>query len=323
MDIPVFDAHCDTIEKVFLHGGGLLKNNFHLDLTRGRAYSPYAQVFAVFTRPGADWDALDYSRDWPAGELRAAGEALLDCLLAEFRKNHETLTHCKSSKDIRLAAAEGKVAGLIAIEGAELIGTGLHELHLAYEKGVRLINLCWNFDNAVCGSAMGPTQSGLTELGSLYVRKMQELGIAVDLSHASEQTFWDTAERAARPILAGHSNAKGVYSHPRNLTDSQFQAIAALGGVAGLNLYPEFLHESGEADLEDVLRHLEYFLALGGEKAVCLGGDLDGVESLPRGFTGVESYGELYELLLRRNYPEGLVRDVFYNNLLNALEKML
>lgn len=323
MDIPVFDAHCDTIAEVALRGGGLRQNRLHLDLERGGSYKPYAQVFAVFTRPVTDWEVMDYSRDWPPEVVKVAGEALLAQLLEEFQKNADILTHCKNAKDIRLAAAEDKIAALIAVEGAELIGTGISDLYAAYDKGVRLINLCWNFDNAICGAANGPTKSGLTELGCLYVRKMQELGIVVDLSHASEQTFWDTAERANRPIIAGHSNAKAVCDNPRNLTDEQFQALVALGGVAGLNLYPEFLNESGEADLEDILRHLEHFLALDGAKAICLGGDLDGVESLPKGITGIESYGKIYEFLLHRNYPESLVRDIFYYNLLNVLEKTL
>lgn len=323
MDIPVFDAHCDTIAEAVRHDCGLLENKLHLDLLRGLCYTPYAQVFAVFTRP-TDWETpVDYSRDWPPEVVRAGGEALLARLLEEFQKNASILTHCKNAKDIRLAAAEGKIAALIAAEGAELIGTGISDLYTAYDKGVRLVNLCWNFDNAICGAANGPTQSGLTELGCLYIRKMQELGMVVDLSHASERTFWDTAERANRPIIAGHSNAKAVCNNPRNLTDEQFQALVALGGVAGLNLCPEFLNESGEADLEDVLRHLEHFLALDGAKAICLGGDLDGIDSLPKGITGIESYKKIYELLLRRNYPESLVRDIFYFNLLNVLEKTL
>lgn len=323
MDIPVFDAHCDTIAEAVLQGCELLENKLHLDLLRGGCYTPYAQVFAVFTRPTDGEIPIDYSHDWPPEVVKAAGEALLDRLLEEFQKNDGILIHCKTAKDIGLAAAEGKIAALIAAEGAELIGTGISDLYTAYDKGVRLVNLCWNFDNAICGAANGPTQSGLTELGCLYVRKMQELGMVVDLSHASERTFWDTAERANRPIIAGHSNAKAVCDNPRNLTDEQFQALVDMGGVAGLNLCREFLNESGEAELEDVLRHLEHFLALDGAKSICLGGDLDGINRLPKGITGIESYGKIYELLLRRNYPESLARDIFYNNLLNVLEKTL
>ena len=302
---------------------GLRENKLHVDLKRGMSYSPYAQVFAVFTRPVESWTQLDYSKDWPSDVLTQIGGELLKLLLSEFEKNSDVLTLCKSASEIKKAAENGKIAALIAIEGAELIGCDIAGLEHAYDKGVRLINLCWNYDNALCGAANSPTRSGLTKRGADYLHKMQELGIVVDLSHASEQTFWDVAEITRRPIIAGHSNSRAVCDTPRNLTDEQFKAIVKLGGVAGLNLYPDFLKQNGEAGVDDVIRHAEHFLELGGEKAICLGGDLDGIEYTPKGITGIESYGEIYEALLKRNYPEALVCDIFYNNLFDVLERSL
>lgn len=287
------------------------------------SYSPYAQVFAVFTRPVESAAQLDYSKDWPSYVLTQIGGELLNLLLSEFEKNSDILTLCKSASEIKKAAENGKIAALIAIEGAELIGCDIARLERAYDKGVRLINLCWNYDNALCRTANGPTKGGLTKCGAEYVRKMQELGIVVDLSHASEHTFWDVAEITRRPIIAGHSNSKAVCNHPRNLTDEQFKAIVKLGGVAGLNLYPDFLKLNGEAGVDDIIRHAEHFLELGGERALCLGGDLDGIECTPKGITGIESYGEIYDAMLKRNYPEALVRDIFYNNLFHLLEAAL
>lgn len=302
---------------------GLRENKLHVDLKRGMSYSPYAQVFAVFTRPVESWTQLDYSKDWPSDVLKQIGGELLNLLLFEFEKNSDVLTLCKSATEIKKAAENGKIAALIAIEGAELIGCDIVGLERAYEKGVRLINLCWNYDNALCGAANSPTRSGLTKRGAEYVRKMQEMGIVVDLSHASEQTFWDVAEITRRPIIAGHSNSRAVCDTPRNLKDEQFKAIVNLGGVAGLNLYPDFLKQNGEASVDDIIRHAEHFLELGGEKALCLGGDLDGIECTPKGITGIESYGEIYDAMLKRNYPETLVRDIFYNNLFDVLEAAL
>lgn len=287
-------------------------------------FSPYAQVFAIFTRPNIGKMAeMDYSKDAPIAVLTRIGDELLNLLLTEFDKNSDLISLCKSTADVKAAAESGKIAALIAIEGAELIGCGMAELERAYEKGVRLINLCWNYDNILCGAANGPTKSGLTKCGAEYVHKMQELGVAVDLSHASERTFWDVAEISRRPIIAGHSNSKKICNSPRNLTDEQFKELVRQHGVAGLNLCQDFLNESGKADIDDVIRHAEHFLELGGEKAVCLGGDLDGIEYPPKGITGIESYGEIYDAMLRRNYPEDLVRDIFYNNLFDVLEKSL
>ena len=188
---------------------------------------------------------------------------------------------------------------------------------------MRLINLCWNYDNALCGAANGPTKSGLTERGAEFVRRMQELRVVVDLSHASEKSFWDVAEITKSPIIAGHSNSKAVCDCPRNLTDEQFKELVRLKGVAGLNLCPDFLRADGEAGIDDILRHAEHFLELGGEKALCLGGDLDGIDKPPKGIAGIEDYEKIYEAMLKRNYREDLVRDIFYNNLFAVLERLL
>ena len=323
MNISVFDAHCDTIMEAKSNNCGLRENKLHVDLKRGMMFSPYAQVFAVFTRPGGFNADMDYSKDWASEILSKIGGELLSFLLSEFEKNSDILSLCRSAADIKAAAEKGKIAALVAVEGAELIGCDISELERAFDKGVRLINLCWNYDNALCGAANGPTKSGLTRRGEQYVRKMQELGVAVDLSHASEHTFWDVAEITRRPIIAGHSNSKTVCNNPRNLTDEQFKELIRLHGVAGLNLCQDFLNESGKAGIDDIIAHAERFLELGGEKAVCLGGDLDGIETPPKGITGIESYGEIYEAMLKRNYPEALVRDIFYNNLFDVLEAAL
>lgn len=324
MDIPVFDAHCDTISEAAKNGIGLRKNGLHVDLERGGRYSPYAQVFAVFGRPDGGLSAEgDYLRDWPYEVLTGLADGLLSLLLYEFETNSDVLSLCRNAKEVKEATESGKIAALIAVEGAELLGCDIGRLKDAYDKGVRFVNLCWNYDNEICGAANGASKGGLTEKGRQFVWTMQDMGIAVDLSHASERTFWDVVEIANRPVIAGHSNSKAICANPRNLTDDQFKAIVRLGGVAGLNLYPKFLSEREWAGIDDVLRHAEHFLELGGEKALCLGGDLDGVEYLPKAITGIESYGDIYEAMLKRNYSEDLVRDIFYNNLYDVLERVL
>ena len=322
MNIPVFDAHCDTVFKAWQQAGALRKNDYHIDLERGSRFTPYAQVFAVFARPIAGLPD-NYDHDWPTEVVLSCGTELLTYLVVHLKHNADMLTICRSADDAREAAKNGKIAAFIAIEGAELIGCDLELLARAYTQGVRLVNLCWNYDNLLCGAANGPTKSGLTWQGRDYVKYMQQIGVAVDLSHASERTFWDTAEIATRPIIAGHSNSKKICDNPRNLADDQFKELVRCGGVAGLNLCPEFLNESGSATIDDIIRHAYHFLELGGEKTICLGGDLDGIDSLPAGITGIESYSEIYEAMLRQNWKEELIRDIFYNNLMSVMEKVL
>jgi membrane dipeptidase len=318
MDIPVFDAHCDTIIRVELENRGMRKSGAQTDLTRGGKYKPYAQVFAVgFSM------TLDLSCLLPYDVLLSNSNTLLSLMLSEFEKNADILTLCRNAGDIKAAADSGKIAALIAVEGTELLGCDIDRLKEFYDKGARLVNLCWNFDNEVCGSSTGKNRGGLTEKGKEFIRTMQEMGIAVDLSHASEKTFWDVVEMTKRPIMAGHSDSAYECPHTRNLTDEQFNEIVKLKGAVGLNLYPAFLNKSGEASIDDVVRHAEHFLSLGGEKPLCLGGDLDGMDRMTNGITGIESYADIYEAMLKKNFPENLVRDIFYNNLFEAIGRMI
>ena len=305
MSIPYFDAHCDTAVPVHFLGGSLLKNAFHLDLERLSAYAPRAQVFALCVNHGED--------------MEAATEAVLDTLLAEFSRHSDRVRLCRSAADIRTAAREGKCAALISVEGMEKLGCSMEKLRAAYEKGVRIVHLTWNHDNALSGAAMD-SGAGLTAEGRAFVPAAQRMGAVLDLSHLSERGFWDVLERIEKPVLAGHSNARALCDVPRNLTDAQFRALVQCSGAVGLNLYPPFLGE--KADVESVLRHAEHFLALGGEKTLCLGGDLDGVDCLPEGITGVESMETLYIAMARR-FGEKTAEDIFYNNLKNFMERVL
>jgi membrane dipeptidase len=324
MKIPVFDAHCDTIFEAARQGKSLRRNDLHIDLERGCAFTPYAQIFAIWSRPMVDGKiSEDYTKDYPQLVLEKAAEELLEKLLSEFYVNSDILVHCKSAADAKKAAEDGKIAAFIAIEGAELIGCNLEKLQLAYDSGVRYVNLCWNYDNALCGAANGAEKYGLTDKGREFVAQMQRMGMAVDLSHASEKAFWDVMEIAKRPVIVGHSNSKAACDNPRNITDEQFKAVVSNGGVVGINLCPDFLNSRAAADVNDVVRHIEHFAALGGKKNICLGGDLDGIEKPPRRIDGIESYDLICETMLRRNWPESLVCDIMYNNLMRYTEAAL
>lgn len=300
MQIPYFDAHCDTLTAVFEHGGGLFENPYQVDFERLCKFTPAAQVFAVWNGNYEDKVRL----------LR------LSCV--RWRGMAEL---CSTPEQVVSANAAGKIAALLSVEGAENLDCDIEKLRLARERdGIVMLNLCWNHDNALCGSAMD-SGSGLTPLGREFVRECQRLGVAVDLSHASERAFWDTIEIASKPVIASHSDSAALCSaFPRNLTDSQFRTLAACGGGAGINLCPDFLCEGG-AGIDDITAHIEHFLALGGEHAVFIGADFDGIDSVPEGISGAQDMGRLYEALLHRNYSEELVRAIFYDNLLEILGK--
>lgn len=300
--IPLFDCHCDTISRVIAEGGSLRKNGFHTDLERLHKFTPCAQVFAVCAE----------TLDRPVEKA----DAMLRRLSQEIEENSDIVTLCLNFHDIKKAAESGKVAVFISIEGCEQISS----LESAYQDGVRVLHPTWNFDNELCGAAMG-SGKGLTEKGRAFVKKAQHMGFALDMSHISERGFWDTLEACEKPVIAGHSNAKALCNVPRNLTDEQFNALVLIGGGAGINLYPEFLGLG--KDINAVIAHIEHFLSLGGERSVFLGCDFDGIDSTPTGLDGVQKLDKLYNELLNLNYPEALVRALFWDNLYDIMEKTL
>ena len=194
----------------------------------------------------------------------------------------------------------------------------LETLEELAENGVKIITLTWNAANEIGGGVQEP--GGLTPFGREVLQKMEELHILPDVSHASEALFWDVLEHTQGPVLATHSNAKALCSHPRNLTDEQFLALKQRGGLVGLNFYPVFLADSGNASAVDILRHAEHFLSLGGEECLAMGSDFDGA-AMPEGITGIESIGSLAEVFARHGYSDTLIDQIFYQNCFRFFEK--
>ena len=133
----------------------------------------------------------------------------------------------------------------------------------------------------------------------------------------SDPGFWDVVRLARGPVVATHSNSRALCPHRRNLTDDMFRAIRDSGGVVGLNLYRPFVGPAGT--MEELVAHVEHFLELGGEKALCLGGDLDGCGTLAAGMQGVQDMPRLWQALAARSYPQTLLEDLFWNNLRRIL----
>ena len=302
MSIPIFDCHCDTISRVTAEDGSLRINCFHLDLERLSRFSPTAQVFAICTE----------TLEQPVQKA----SAMLNRLNREIKQNSDIVKLCLNFHDIDDAVNSGKIAAFISYEGCEQIDS----LENAYVSGVRILHPTWNFDNELCGAAMGSGNS-LTEKGRAFVTNAQAMGFALDMSHISERGFWDTLGIAEKPVIAGHSNSKAICNVPRNLSNEQFCALIRLGGGAGINLYPEFLGLG--KNIAAVIAHIEHFLSLGGEKSVFLGCDFDGIDCTPKEIGGVQDVELLYNELLRLNYPEDTVRDIFWNNLYTIMGRML
>ena len=289
MNYPVFDLHCDTPVRLYWSGESLEHNTGHIDLERAQKLNGFRQFFAfccVYDEAGNPLAQKDT-------------ELLFRNALSAFVKELRIVNQLPASMPI------------LSLEGPEAIDCDPARLEWLYEQGFRMTTLTWNYANKLAGSCM--TGEGLTDQGREFVKEAQRLGIAIDVSHLSDKAFWDLVDITQKPILASHSNSRACCDHVRNLTDDQFRAIRDLGGLVGMNLYAPFLNISGKATLDDVKRHLAHWLELGGEQTVALGGDLDGCDELPAGFTGIESYPTLFENL-RQTFLESQVLSMFTKN---------
>lgn len=312
MNFPVFDFHCDTA-LVLLgddrnQAGSLRKNSGHIDLERAGKLGGYAQCFACFT--------TDLPEILKGISPIVLFERELATIQREMDKNSDLISIAYSAQEIEENRAAGKMSAILTLEGTAGIDYNPALLEDLWAIGFRVSSLGWNERNPLTGSNV--TGGGLTDLGREYVKEAQRLGMRVDVSHISDEGFWDIMKITNAPILATHSNSRAVFDHSRNITDDMFRAIRETGGVAGYNTCREFTGEP--SDLDTICDHILHFMELDPDgKHIALGGDLDGVDAMPDGFEGVQSYPALARKLLDRGLTEENVMDIFWNNAIRVL----
>ena len=312
MNFPVFDFHCDTA-LVLLgddrnQAGSLRKNSGHIDLERAGKLGGYAQCFACFT--------TDLPEILKGISPIVLFERELATIQPEVDRSSDLISIVYSTEEIEENRAAGKMSAILTLEGTAGIDYNPALLEDLWAIGFRVSSLGWNERNPLTGSNV--TGGGLTDLGREYVKEAQRLGMRVDVSHISDEGFWDIMKITNAPILATHSNSRAVYHHSRNITDDMFRAIRETGGVAGYNTCREFTGEP--SDLDTICDHILHFMELDPDgKHIALGGDLDGVDAMPDGFEGVQSYPALARKLLDRGLTEENVMDIFWNNAIRVL----
>lgn len=225
-----------------------------------------------------------------------------------------------NTADLIRLKKEGKKAFFIAVENGYAMGKDLKNLERFKEEGVTYITLCHNGSNDLCDSAVGePEWNGLSPLGKEAVKEMNRLGIMVDVSHASEATFYDVMKESSVPVIASHSSVRALCDHPRNLTDDQIRAIAAKGGVVQICLYNEFINpEPAKASIDDALEHIRFVADLVGVDYVGIGSDFDGGGEL----LGCRSSNELIQItvkLLGLGYTVQEIEKIWGGNLLRVM----
>jgi membrane dipeptidase len=154
---------------------------------------------------------------------------------------------------------------------------------------------------------------GFTDVGREAVRRMEACGMVVDVSHISDEGFFELCKFSQKPFVASHSNARKICGHPRNLTDDMFTEIAGRGGLVGINYYGKFVRDGGSGSVDDILRHIHHFLELGGEDVLALGSDFDGAD-MPDYLSGADKIHVLIDALRRSGIPETVVAKILSQN---------
>lgn len=314
MKFPVFDLHCDTalalLGRDMMQIDSLNSNKYHIDLERAAKLGGYAQCFACFTTQADKLPGGISVSTWFEREMIA--------VLNQVEANSGKIRLAYSANDVRENHAQGLMSAILTLEGTAGIGYDKELLPDLYNIGFRIVSLGWNEKNILCGSHK--TGGGLTAEGAAFVETAQKCGYIVDVSHISDEAFWNIVEIAKKPIIASHSNSRRICDHSRNLTDEMFSAICRLDGVAGFNQCAAFV--GANPTLDTVCDHILHFLELDPDgRHIALGGDLDGCDELPEGFTGIESYNALAERMLQRGISEDLIRRIYWDNALEVLDK--
>jgi membrane dipeptidase len=345
--MPIFDGHNDVLLRLWRHGD-LEGRRFldgdgegHLDLPRARAGGLGGGFFAVFV-PGSlkalgtgdadDGEIVDFPPLGPvdSSDARRITLEMAAILLRMARARPDAIRVCRSVAEIEAAEAAGAMAAVFHLEGAEAIGPDLGELEVLHAAGLRSLGPVWSRPN-IFGTGIpfrfpgDPDEgAGLTPAGKALVRACNRLGILFDLSHLNAAGFRDVACLSARPLVATHSNAHALSAASRNLTDWQLDAIAASGGVVGLNFAVGFLRDDGrrtaDTALTVIIRHLDHLLERLGERSVALGSDFDGA-LIPREIGDAAGLPALVGAMRQAGYGESLIERICWGNWLDVLRR--
>ena len=351
--VPIFDGHNDVLlrlykqenaARAFLDGDG----KGQLDLPRAVEGGLAGGMFAIFV-PSPQRQRSANEPPPPSDDARAAAgekvatppppdignaqQATLAMAALLFRIERESggkVRVCRTAEDIEHCIANGVLAPVLHIEGAEAIDENFQTLEVLHQAGLRSLGPVWSRSN-IFGHGVPfifrsspDTGPGLTDAGKELIRACNRLKIMVDLSHLNEKGFWDVAAISDAPLVATHSNAHAICEHSRNLTDKQLAAVKDSDGMVGVNYAVTFLRPDGKREgdtpLSVVVDHIDYLMRHVGEDRVGLGSDFDGA-MIPNAIGTAAGLPNLVEEMRARQYGEALIEKVCYRNWLRVLKK--
>ena len=330
----VFDLHCDTLDALCMGDAGpfadqasrlapgddLAHNGLQLATDRMRAVGPWCQCLAVWVPDDLGGTGLS-----PHGFY----ERVSSYLRSQLAAHPDELAQVRDARRLGEALEGGRVAAILTVENASPLEDGIGVLDQMAADGVRMVTLTWNGPN--CVGSGNDTDDGLSHFGVQAVRRMEELRIVVDVSHLNDVGFRDVLRASRRPFVASHSNSRAVCDQPRNLTDYEFEAIADRGGLVGINYYrsfvsPRFPNASDvpgparpDVTFDELSRHIDHFLGLGGEEVIALGSDFDGSET-PSWLAGAEDL-PAFRARVAARFGEDVAERMFFGNARSFFER--
>ncbi len=312
-DALVLDGHMDTPLRMVDAGvdiGARLADG-HVDLVRLEEGGVDAVFMAAWIDPAI-----------PPGHRMERAERLLQAIRTAATAYPDRAALPTDADGVRRAAATGRIALLAGVENAEALDGEIANADRLQALGTRYLTLTWMNSNVFADAAGGERlHGGLSDLGRRLVDRLNELGVLVDLSHASVETFGDVLDRSARPPIVSHSATEALGGHPRNLSDPQLRALAERDGVVGVNFFPGYLAPKSDAcDWTAIVDHLERAIQVAGPSHVALGSDLDGIPRLPDGFAGAQDFPRIAAELERRGITGADLAAVLGGNWLRVLE---
>ena len=320
-NVLTFDSHCDTpmffSENInFNHRDERIlvdlhkMSDGHQDAVTMVAYLPQPKMGETFS------SKVKIKNDGPFDYANIIFDKIEDIVKA----NNRYLSIARTATDLYEDKRKGRKSIMLGIENGLAIEHDLQNLEHFARRGVVYMTLCHNGDNDICDSAKGcNTHNGVSAYGAKVIEEMNHLGIIVDMSHASEKSFYDALDISNDPIVCSHSNCKSLCNVPRNLTDEQLKALADKGGVCQITLYHGFLRNNGkEADIRDVMEHLEHAIKIMGIEHVGLGSDFDG----DGGIKGLANSSDMLTFtleLMRRRYNNHDIARIWGGNWMRVM----
>lgn len=326
--MQIADLHCDTIMR-FAQGDHLKgMENSHISLEKLKAGQWMVQCFAIFV----PWNPEGKPMRVPGREIPPPAEYFeiaYKAYLREMELNSDEILPAYTVEDVESNYKNGKMSSILTVEDGVTLDGKIENVDDYFGRGVRMVALTWNHENSLgYPQSQDPKEHmrGLKPFGIEAVRRMNELGIAVDTSHLSEGGFWDVAKYSTKPFIASHSCARALCDVGRDLTDEQLKALGNKGGVVGVNYLAGFLHpvktkEDDYTTVEEVVKHLRHMANVAGIESVAFGSDYDGMGSKLE--WGDASGQQMLVKGLEKSFTPDEIEKICYKNVLRVFRDII